>query len=184
MEASMQKPYSPSAPISSMTLRLDNVSKLYRLYRRPLDRLFETLHPLRKSYHVDFPALRDVSLEICRGETVGIVGRNGSGKSTLLKIIAGVAAPTSGRVTIHGRVSAMLELGTGFNPELTGLENVYFSGMLMGYSREQMQDRLGAIAEFADIGEFLKQPVRSYSSGMFAIGLRGGFLGRPRHSDH
>lgn len=148
-------------------IRIRGLSKVYRLYDRSVDRLKESLHPLRRRYHREFYALRDVSFTVRRGETVGIIGRNGSGKSTLLKIIAGVLTQSAGTVEAQGRVSALLELGTGFNPEMTGLENIHFSGAIMGYSREEMDARLEDIVRFADIGEFLRQPVKTYSSGMF-----------------
>lgn len=146
---------------------VENLSKVYKLYNSPVDRLKESLHPLRKTYHHDYYALNDVSFEIKKGESVGIIGKNGSGKSTLLKILTGVLTPTCGTVTVNGKVSALLELGAGFNPELSGIENVYFNGMLMGYSREEMDERLDDILCFADIGEFVYQPVKTYSSGMF-----------------
>jgi len=150
-----------------IAISVEHVSKVYRLYDKPVDRLKESLHPLRKKYHRDFHALDDVSFEVKKGETVGIIGQNGSGKSTLLKIITGVLTPSCGQVRVNGRVSALLELGTGFNPELTGIENVYFSGTVMGYTREEMDVRLDEILAFADIGEFVRQPVKTYSSGMF-----------------
>ncbi len=150
-----------------IAISVEHVSKVYRLYDKPVDRLKESLHPLRKKYHRDFHALDDVSFEVKKGETVGIIGQNGSGKSTLLKIITGVLTPSAGQVRVNGRVSALLELGTGFNPELTGIENVYFSGTVMGYTREEMDVRLDEILAFADIGEFVRQPVKTYSSGMF-----------------
>ena len=148
-------------------IKIDNVSKIYKLYNSPEDRLKESLHPLRKKYHQDFYALNDVSFDVKKGETVGIIGKNGCGKSTLLKIISGVLTPTSGSVNVSGKISALLELGAGFNPELSGIENVYFNGTLMGYSREEMDDRLDNILSFADIGPFINQPVKTYSSGMF-----------------
>lgn len=151
----------------NIAIRVENLSKVYKLYNSPVDRLKESLHPLRRRYHHDFYALNDVTFEIKKGESVGIIGKNGSGKSTLLKILTGVLTPTSGKVSVNGKVSALLELGAGFNPELTGLENVYFNGMLMGYSREEMDERLDDILSFADIGEFVQQPVKTYSSGMF-----------------
>lgn len=144
-----------------------NVSKKYLLYDSPRYRLMEALHPFRKKYHHDFWALHDVSFNVRKGEVVGIIGRNGSGKSTLLQILAGTLTPTSGEACINGRVAALLELGAGFNPELTGIENVYFNGTLMGISREEMDSRLDSILAFADIGEFVHQPVKTYSSGMF-----------------
>lgn len=152
---------------NDLAVKLDNITKVYKLYDSSQDRLKESLHPLRKKYHRDFYAVTNIDLEIKRGETVGIIGKNGSGKSTLLKIITGVITPTSGSVTVNGKVSALLELGAGFNPQLTGLENVYFNGTLMGYTKEEMDQKLDAILSFADIGNFLHQPVRSYSSGMF-----------------
>ncbi|GIL16327.1 MAG: teichoic acid ABC transporter ATP-binding protein [Oligoflexia bacterium] len=151
-----------------IVIRANNISKIYHLYENPIDRLKEVLHPLRKKYHHDFAALKGISIEIERGETVGIIGKNGSGKSTLLKILTGVLTPTSGEFQVNGKVAALLELGAGFNTELTGLENVYLNGSLMGYSQQEMDEKKDAILDFADIGEFIYQPVRMYSSGMFA----------------
>ncbi|KAF0218755.1 MAG: lipopolysaccharide transport system ATP-binding [Geobacteraceae bacterium] len=151
----------------AIAIKVENLSKIYKLYNSPVDRLKESLHPLRRQYHHDFYALNDVSFEIKKGESLGIIGKNGSGKSTLLKILTGVLTPTCGSVTVNGKVSALLELGAGFNPELTGIENVYFNGMLMGYTREEMDERLDDILSFADIGEYACQPVKTYSSGMF-----------------
>lgn len=148
-------------------IRVENISKVYKLYTSPLDRIKESFSPIRRKYHHDFYALRDISFNIKKGESVGIIGHNGSGKSTLLKIITGVLTPTSGSVTANGKISALLELGAGFNPELTGIENVYFNGTLMGYSKEHMDESLDDILSFADIGEFVYQPVKTYSSGMF-----------------
>ena len=143
------------------------LSKVYKLYDRSIDRLKESLHPFRRIYHHDFHALKDVSFEIKRGETFGIIGKNGSGKSTLLKIIAGVLTPSGGNLEVKGKVSALLELGIGFNPEMTGRENIYFSGTIMGYSREEMDAKVDDILAFADIGDFIHQPMKTYSSGMF-----------------
>lgn len=151
----------------SIAIKAEKISKIYKLYNSPVDRLKESLHPLRRLYHHNFYALDDISFEIKKGESVGIIGKNGSGKSTLLKIITGVLTPTSGSATVNGKVSALLELGAGFNPELSGIENVYFNGMLMGYTREEIDERLDAILAFADISEFVYQPVKTYSSGMF-----------------
>lgn len=148
-------------------IRVEKLTKIYKLYETPMDRLKESLHPFRRKYHKDFYALNDINFEIRKGETVGVIGKNGSGKSTLLKIITGVLTPTSGSVQVSGKVSALLELGAGFNPELTGIENVYFNGTLLGYSREEMDARLEEILAFADIGEFVHQSVKTYSSGMF-----------------
>jgi len=144
-----------------------HLTKTYHLYESPLERLKEALDPLRRPRYNLFHALRDVSFDVKQGEVVGIIGRNGSGKSTLLKIIAGALSPTSGEVGVNGRLSALLELGSAFNPELTGRENVFFSGMLHGLSRDEMERRFDEIERFADIGEFIDQPVKSYSSGMF-----------------
>lgn len=148
-------------------IKVESLTKTYRLYDTNFDRLKESLHPLRRKYHHEFDALHNVSFEIKKGETVGIIGKNGSGKSTLLKLITGVLNPTSGSVTLNGRISALLELGAGFNPDLTGIENVYFNGTLMGFSQKNIEDRLDGILKFADIGDFVNQPVKSYSSGMF-----------------
>lgn len=153
--------------MNDLALKVENLSKVYRLYPSKLDRLRESLHPFRRKYHHDFFALEDVSMSVRKGETVGIIGKNGSGKSTMLKIISGVLTPTTGRVTVNGRISALLELGAGFNPELTGRENIYFSGTIMGYTRKEMDALAGTIIAFADIGMFIDQPVKTYSSGMF-----------------
>jgi len=152
---------------NDIAIKVENLSKAYKLYNKPVDRMKESLHPLRKKYHHDFYALNDVSFEVKKGETVGIIGKNGSGKSTLLKIITGVLTPTSGIVQVNGKVSALLELGAGFNPEFTGVENVYFNGSIMGYTRTEMDEKIDNILSFADIGEFANQPVKTYSSGMF-----------------
>jgi lipopolysaccharide transport system ATP-binding protein len=144
-----------------------NVSKKFRLFASPKERLMEALHPFRKQYHREFWALRDVSFEVGRGEIVGILGRNGSGKSTLLQIICSVMQATQGEVHVNGRISALLELGAGFNPEFTGRDNVILNGAIMGLSRKEMLRKLPEIEAFADIGEFFDQPVKTYSSGMF-----------------
>ena len=153
---------------TEFAIRVSNLTKVYHLYNKPQDRLKEALHPLRKSYHHDFYAMHDVSFEIKRGETVGIIGKNGAGKSTLLKMITGVLTPTEGSIVSHGKIASLLELGAGFNAEMTGLENIYLNGTLMGFSREEMETKVPAILAFADIGEFIHQPVKMYSSGMFA----------------
>jgi len=148
-------------------VHIHEISKVYKLYTRPADRLKETFHPARKKYHRDFYALNSISFDIAQGTTVGIIGQNGAGKSTLLKILTGVLTPTSGHYAVNGKVSSLLELGAGFNPELTGIENVYFNGAMFGFSREEIDGKLDDILAFADIGAFVHQKVRTYSSGMF-----------------
>ena len=148
-------------------ITVHNVSKLYRLYGRPSDRIVEAVSLNRVHRHQDFWALRDISLSVERGETLGIVGPNGCGKSTLLQIICGVLEPTTGRVVTQGRVAALLELGAGFNPEFTGRENVYLNGEILGLGRAEMERVLPEIERFADIGEFIDHPVKTYSSGMY-----------------
>ena len=149
-----------------IAISLNNVSKCFKRYAHPADRLKELLLP-GKSRSDEFWALRDIDLEIPKGKTVGIVGRNGSGKSTLLQIIAGTLTPTTGKVQVKGRVSALLELGSGFNPEFTGRQNVFFNGRLLGLSQQEIEEKFDDIAGFADIGDFIEQPVKTYSSGMF-----------------
>lgn len=151
---------------NNVAIRANNISKFYKLYNNPIDRLKESIHPFRKKYHHSFFALEDVSFVINKGETVGIVGRNGSGKSTLLKIITGVLTPSGGTVDVTGKVAALLELGAGFNPDFTGIENVYLNGAIMGYNKLEIDRRIDEILAFADIGEFIYQPVKTYSSGM------------------
>ncbi len=153
--------------MSDIAISIQNISKVYKLYSRHVDLLKEFLNPFGKRYHQDFYALKNVSFEVKKGETVGIIGKNGSGKSTILQIIAGVLTPTNGNVIVNGKVSALLELGTGFNSELTGIENIYFSGMVMGYSEEEIDAKIDNILSFADIGDFVYQPVKTYSSGMY-----------------
>lgn len=143
------------------------VTKSYRLYKRNSDRIKETFHPFRKQYHRPFMALNNVSFSIKKGQSVGIIGKNGSGKSTLLQILCGVLQPTSGHVEVTGRISALLELGAGFNPEFTGRENVYLSATIMGLTREYVDNNIDRIFAFADIGEYVDQPVKLYSSGMY-----------------
>ncbi|MEK3675529.1 ABC transporter ATP-binding protein [Paenibacillus sp. FSL R10-2771] len=146
---------------------VDNISKIYKLYNQPVDRIKEVLHPAKKKYHQNFHAVDNVSFTVKRGETVGIIGKNGSGKSTLLKMIAGVLTPSSGRIKVTGNVSALLELGAGFNGDLSGFENIFLNGTLLGYSKDYIEKILQDILDFADIGEFIHQPVKTYSSGMF-----------------
>lgn len=150
-----------------VVIDVSHVSKLYKLYAKPTDRLKESLGFSHKKRYKEMYALQDVSFQVHRGECVGIIGTNGAGKSTILKIITGVLNATGGSVNVKGRISALLELGAGFNMEYTGLENVYVNGTLMGFSREEVDQRLNDIIEFADIGDFMYQPVKTYSSGMF-----------------
>ena len=154
-------------PSEDIAVSVRNLTKTYRLFGHPADRIKQFLSFGLKRYHCEFTALKDVSFEVQKGETVGIIGRNGSGKSTLLQLICGILKPTSGKVHVNGRISVLLELGAGFNPEFTGRENVHFQGALMGLNYEEMESRFDDVAAFADIGEFIDQPVRSYSSGMF-----------------
>ncbi len=150
-----------------IAVQAEHLSKSYRIYSKPSARLQELLSLNRLNRHRDFWAVEDVSFEVERGRTVGIIGVNGSGKSTLLQLIAGILQPSRGTVTSEGRISALLELGSGFNPEFTGRENVFINGALLGLSRVEIESRLGAIERFAEIGEFFDQPVKTYSSGMF-----------------
>jgi lipopolysaccharide transport system ATP-binding protein len=158
----------------NLAIRVHYLSKCYEIYDRPQDRLKQSIRPRLQriarrevqNYYREFWALRDVSFEVNRGETVGIIGRNGSGKSTLLQIICGTLSPTSGTVETNGRVAALLELGSGFNPEFSGRENVYMNGTVLGLTQNEIKARFDEIAAFADIGDFLDQPVKTYSSGM------------------
>ena len=149
-------------------IEVHHLTKSYKIFANPVDRIKESLHPFHKRYSKDFFALRDITFTIHRGETLGIIGKNGAGKSTLLKILTGVLTPSGGDVQVKGRIASLLELGAGFNPDMTGIENIYLNGTIMGRSKEEMDEKLQAIIDFADIGEFIYQPVKSYSSGMFA----------------
>ncbi len=157
-----------------IAIRISNVSKCYEIYERPQDRLKQSVHPRfqrlfgrpPKRYYREFWALKDVSFEVNQGEAVGIIGRNGAGKSTLLQTICGTLNPTTGSVEVNGTVAALLELGSGFNPEFTGRENVYLSASMLGLTKEEIDNRFDEIAAFADIGDFLEQPIKIYSSGM------------------
>lgn len=159
---------------SEIAIRVESLSKCYQIYDQPRDRLKQFVLPRLKrlaglppkQYYHEFWALKDVSFEVKKGETVGIIGRNGSGKSTLLQMICGTLSPTSGSVTTHGRIAALLELGSGFNPEFTGRENVYMNASVLGLTKDEIDARFDEIAAFADIGEFIEQPVKIYSSGM------------------
>lgn len=149
-----------------LAVSVNNITKTYRLYESHADRVKEAFHPFRKKYHRTFHALKDITFAVEKGETVGIIGRNGSGKSTLLQIICGILQPTSGNVEVEGRLSALLELGAGFNPEYSGYQNVYINGSIMGLTRKEIDAHIEDIKAFADIGDFINQPVKSYSSGM------------------
>ena len=153
--------------MSQNAIEVKDVTKIYRLYDKPIDRLKESLSVTHKSYHKDFYALNGLSFSVEKGQTVGIIGTNGSGKSTILKIITGVLTPTTGTVNVDGKISALLELGAGFNMDYTGIENIYMNGTMMGYTKKEMDAKLREILEFADIGDFVYQPVKTYSSGMF-----------------
>lgn len=148
-------------------IEVKDVTKIYRLYDKPIDRLKESLSISHKDYHKDFYALSNISFTVEKGQTIGIIGTNGSGKSTILKIITGVLTPTTGTVRVDGKISALLELGAGFNMDYTGIENIYMNGTMMGFSRKEMEAKLQDILDFADIGDFVYQPVKTYSSGMF-----------------
>lgn len=153
--------------MSVNAIEVNNVTKVYRLYDKPIDRLKESLNLKHKSYHKDFYALNGLSFQVEKGQTVGIIGTNGSGKSTILKIITGVLTPTTGDVMVDGKISALLELGAGFNMDYTGIENIYMNGTMMGFTKKEMDEKLQDILDFADIGDFVYQPVKTYSSGMF-----------------
>ena len=150
-----------------LAIEVDNVQKIYKLYDKPSDRMKEAFGFGKKTKHKLHYALKGVDMKIYQGETVGIIGTNGSGKSTILKIITGVLNPTSGRVLVNGRISALLELGAGFNMEYNGIENVYLNGTMMGFSEKEIEAKLPEILSFADIGDYVYQPVKTYSSGMF-----------------
>lgn len=153
--------------MDSIAIKVQDVSKMYKLYDKPSDRFKEALGISKKQLYHEHYALRNVDFEVKKGETVGIIGTNGSGKSTILKIITGVLNPTSGNVNIEGRISALLELGAGFNMEYTGIENIYLNGTMMGFTEEEIAARVDDILSFADIGDFVYQPAKTYSSGMF-----------------
>lgn len=147
-------------------INVNNVSKCYHLYQRPRDRLLQTFFRGKRKFHREFWALLNISLQVRRHEAVAIIGRNGAGKSTLLQLIAGILTPTSGEITVQGRVAALLQLGSGFNPEFTGRENIFLNGAILGFSRADISRRFEEIAAFAEIGNFIEQPVKTYSSGM------------------
>lgn len=150
-----------------VAIEVKDLCKVYKLYNKPSDRLKESLGLSRKTHYKEHYALNHVDMEVKQGESVGIIGTNGSGKSTILKIITGVLSKTSGEVNVNGRISALLELGAGFNMEYTGIENIYLNGTMIGFTEEEIDAKLDSILEFADIGDFVYQPVKTYSSGMF-----------------
>ena len=156
-----------SSTDSNFAVRVQGISKSYKLYGSPKDRLIESFDPFGKKRHKPFNALQDVKLDIPAGSTTGIIGRNGSGKSTLLQCICGIVTPTAGQIEVDGKIAALLELGAGFNPEFTGRENLYINGAILGLSTEEIDQRLDDIMDFAGIGEYIDQPVRTYSSGMY-----------------
>ena len=158
----------PLASAEAPVISVANVGKCYHIYQRPQDRLKQAISRWKRRYYQEFWALRRVSFEIFRGDSLGILGRNGSGKSTLLQMIAGTLTPTEGEVCVRGRIAAMLELGSGFNPDFTGRENVFLYGSILGITRREMEARFDSIASFADIGDFMDQPLKTYSSGMAA----------------
>lgn len=149
-------------------IKVSGLGKKYAIYNKPSDRLKEALSLSSKKCHKPFVALDNINFEVFKGECLGIIGTNGSGKSTLLKLITGVLTPSSGSMNINGKISALLELGAGFNQEYTGLENIYLNGTMVGYSKEEIDKKVKEIVEFAEIGEFIDRPVKTYSSGMFA----------------
>ena len=153
--------------MEDIAIKVEHLSKMYKLYDKPSDRFKEALGLTRKKLYTEHYALDDVNFNVSVGETVGIIGTNGSGKSTILKIITGVLNPTGGSVTVNGRISALLELGAGFNMEYSGIENIYLNGTMIGFTREEIDAKMQDILDFADIGEFVYQPVKTYSSGMF-----------------
>jgi len=164
--AASPEPMLPLKRVAATVVDFRDVSKSYPIYRRPVDRLWEILTLNRRSFHEDFWALRNVTFDIRRGETFCIIGENGSGKSTLLQVVAGILSPTSGAARVNGKVAALLELGSGFNPEFSGRDNVYLNAAILGLSEREIDARYRAIEEFAEIGDFIDQPVKTYSSGM------------------
>lgn len=157
-----------SSEAADIVIEAEGLGKAYAIFKRPQDRLKQMLVRGRHKYYDEYWALKDIALTVRRGETIGLIGRNGSGKSTFLQLLCGTLTPTTGRIAVHGRVAALLELGAGFNPEFTGRENVYLAASVLGLTNEQIHERYAAIAEFADIGDFIEQPVKLYSSGMYA----------------
>lgn len=153
--------------MDNLAIKADNISKMYKLYDKPIERLKESLGISKKKCYQEHFALHNLNFHITKGETVGIIGSNGSGKSTILKIITGVLNQSEGEIAVDGRISSLLELGAGFNMEYTGIQNIFLNGTMIGFSKKEIENRLDVIIEFADIGEFIYQPVKTYSSGMF-----------------
>lgn len=153
---------------SQVVIEVNNVSKRYKLYKSKKHRAIEALLPLINTYHTDFYSLKDFNLTVKQGEIIGVIGKNGSGKSTLMKLIAGVTQPTSGTIRVKGNIVPLLELGSGFHPDFTGYENIYFYTAVLGYPKELIKEKIREIIAFADVGEFIDQPVKNYSSGMKA----------------
>lgn len=153
---------------NEIVIKAENLGKAYRLYSNNTERLLEAIDPFHKKRHSVHHALSGLDLEVRKGDALGIIGVNGSGKSTLLKMLTGVVTPSEGSIEVNGKISALLELGAGFNPEYTGMENIYLNGTMMGYTPKEMDERVQEIVDFADIGDFIHQPVKTYSSGMFA----------------
>lgn len=154
--------------MENIAIEIKELSKTYKLYDKPSDRIKEVFSLTKKSYVKEKCVLRDLNLTVNKGDVVGILGTNGAGKSTLLKLITGVLTPTAGNLQVNGKIAALLELGTGFNPEFTGIKNIFLNGTMMGFTHEEMNEKLQSIIDFADIGDFIYQPVKTYSSGMFA----------------
>ncbi|MDH3998332.1 MAG: ABC transporter ATP-binding protein, partial [Desulfuromonadales bacterium] len=152
---------------SDAVIQINQLGKCYRIYDQPRDRLFQMLARGRKSFGREFWALRDVNMEIRPGEVIGVIGPNGSGKSTLLQLVCGTLTPTCGDISVRGRVSALLELGAGFNPDFTGRENVFLSASLAGMTQAEIEERYDEIVEFSGVRDFIDQPVKTYSSGMY-----------------
>lgn len=163
----LEKQVAASSDDRKVAIRVKNLTKMYKLYDRNRDRFFDALGLSKKKKYHEHLALNNVDMTIYKGETVGIIGTNGSGKSTILKIITGVLTPTSGEVSVEGHISALLELGAGFNMEYNGIDNIFLNGMMIGFSKEEIQKRMNSILDFADIGDYVYQPVKTYSSGMF-----------------
>ena len=151
---------------SDTVIQVNNISKCFEMYEKPVHRLLQTLCAGRKKFYKAFWALKDISFEVKKGESIGIIGKNGAGKSTLLQIVTRTLQPTTGSVQVNGRVAALLELGSGFNPEFTGRENVFMNAAILGLSESEIQEKFPQILEFADIGDFIDQPIKTYSSGM------------------